>query len=283
MLKIFLSWSGAQSEAVADALRVWLRRAFRNVDPWMSASDIEKGARWNQEIARSLGSANFGIICLTPDNLASPWLLFEAGALSKHTDQSRVCTYLRGLNPADVSGPLSTFQATRANREDTFKLVQAINSQLGEESAEADELEDIYSVWWPRLEAALHAAPRAAEPQLQRRNDRELIEEVLQIARSISTRLTEVQAIPDSSMQYFDLACSVARKSMEGITGLDARTVEKSRQAVRIFLHDQIKARNDVVSAVEFDSIVVAAVEREAVLARNKLKPVGPVTAKQEW
>ena len=49
----------------------------------MSDTDIEKGARWENEISLRLAESDLGIICLTPDNLEEPWVLFEAGALAK--------------------------------------------------------------------------------------------------------------------------------------------------------------------------------------------------------
>jgi hypothetical protein len=90
-LKIFISWSGPRSLAVAEAQRDWLPNVFQMVEPWISAGDIDKGAKWRQAITGELEKSDFGLICLTPENLASPWLLFEAGSLAKK-EESRVCT-----------------------------------------------------------------------------------------------------------------------------------------------------------------------------------------------
>jgi hypothetical protein len=68
---------------------------------------------------------------LTPENLMSPWLLFEAGAVAKRVD-SRVWTYLFGLGYTDVKDPLSQFQHTAATKEDTRKLIATLNHRLGE-------------------------------------------------------------------------------------------------------------------------------------------------------
>jgi len=72
----------------------------------MSAEDIGKGARWSALLAGELAQAKIGILCLTRDNLAAPWMLFEAGALSKTLERTFVCPYLLGLRPADLGGPL---------------------------------------------------------------------------------------------------------------------------------------------------------------------------------
>ena len=39
-MKIFISWSGAQSQYIAGILRWWLRRVIQHLDPWMSELDI---------------------------------------------------------------------------------------------------------------------------------------------------------------------------------------------------------------------------------------------------
>ena len=113
-LRIFLSWSGDRSKKVALALKDWLPDVLTLAEPWMSASDIEKGAKWTQALSGELGAANFAIISLTPENLTSPWLLFEAGALSK-TAESRACTYLLDLMP--TGRQRSTFAVSAYRRE----------------------------------------------------------------------------------------------------------------------------------------------------------------------
>lgn len=125
----------------------------------MSGSDIDQGTRWSSEIATQLEQANIGIICLTPDNVLSPSLHFEAGALSKALDKSRVCTYLLDLAPTDLRWPLADFQATRANRDETKKLLIAINKALGEQSLPVERLGKTFERWWPELEAQIAKLP----------------------------------------------------------------------------------------------------------------------------
>src|SRR5712691_4344098 len=105
-MKVFLSWSGQRSRAVAEALRDWLPDVLQVVQPWLSSEDIPLGARWASEIARILEEADTGIICLTRDNVNSQWLNFEAGALSKQF-KTQLCVYALDLSPVEVSGPLA--------------------------------------------------------------------------------------------------------------------------------------------------------------------------------
>jgi predicted nucleotide-binding protein len=77
----------------------------------MSSHDIEKGERWLSTIFKSLEDINFGVVVLTPDNFNAPWILFEAGALSKNLTKARVVPILCGVSDSDLSkNPLSSFQ-----------------------------------------------------------------------------------------------------------------------------------------------------------------------------
>lgn len=49
-MEIFLSWSGLRSQEVAKSLREWLPKVIQSLEPWISASDIDKGSRWLKEI-----------------------------------------------------------------------------------------------------------------------------------------------------------------------------------------------------------------------------------------
>lgn len=101
-MRVFLSWSGERSRIVADALRHWIPDVIQSVELWMSGSDIEAGARWNERIQHQLSESRFGILCVTPENIPSPWLLFEAGALAKTIEDTFVCPYLIDLEPSDL-------------------------------------------------------------------------------------------------------------------------------------------------------------------------------------
>ncbi len=181
-MQVFLSWSGERSYAVADALRTWLPRVLQSVKPWMSAADISAGSRWLAEVSGKLDGSQIGIICVTPENLNSPWLHFEAGALSKALDQSRVCPVAFELTPGQISGPLSQFQAVPLDQVGIKKVLAALNSELGDKALPDTELDEIQSVWWPKLSERLAAIPAAPAPRQARQVDDQL-EELLQISR----------------------------------------------------------------------------------------------------
>src|SRR5947209_2821697 len=101
-MKVFISWSGERSKAVAEALRYWLPKVIQAIEPWMSADDIEKGTRWRSGIADELEQSSVGIICVTRENLDSTWIHFEDGALSKQQQNKFMCTFLFGLAHTDI-------------------------------------------------------------------------------------------------------------------------------------------------------------------------------------
>jgi hypothetical protein len=121
---------------------------------------------------------------LTPDNLHSDWLLFEAGALSKTIENTYVCPFLIGLEPADVKAPLAQFQATRATKKDVLKLLKTLNTALGEGALPAAHIEEAFDVWWPKLDEKLKALPGDEGPARSVRSERDLLEEILALVRN---------------------------------------------------------------------------------------------------
>lgn len=96
-MNVFISWSGSSSRGVALALKEWLPGVVQVVRPFMSAEDLEKGTRWASKVAEELEQSDFGILCVTRHNVDSPWLHFDAGALSKKIDRARVVPLLLDL------------------------------------------------------------------------------------------------------------------------------------------------------------------------------------------
>ena len=183
-MRIFISWSGLRSRAVAESLHDWLPKVIQAVDPWLSSEDIDKGTRWLPEIVGSLASADIGIICLTADNLSAPWILFEAGALSKSIDRARVCTYLFDVSPTDVQFPLAMFQHTKAEREETKALVRSINKGISTGRLKERALNEAFDLWWPKLEERFDQVRKQPAIVAPKRSELDLLEEALSLLRA---------------------------------------------------------------------------------------------------
>jgi len=150
-MEIFLSWSGDESRAVAKSLKEWLPLIFQSINPWLSSSDISPGDRWANKLASVLDKIDIGIISLTPDNLEAPWVLFEAGALSKSLKSGRIIPFLFHVNSYALKGPLAQFHAVDANKEGTRKLVHAINKLNPSSFRREQTLDTVFEAFWPDL------------------------------------------------------------------------------------------------------------------------------------
>ncbi len=189
--KVFISWSGKASQAVASEISEYLQLLVPGIETFMSRHDIDSGTRWTQRIAEELEATSFGILCLTPGNLESPWLHFEAGALTKQLDAGRACSLLfHDLEKSAVTGPLSQFQNCCFNKEEFRELIAGINSARDETAvAPADKLQKFFTKFWPDLQKAISAAikenPIGESKKTDPRSDREILEECLLRIRSI--------------------------------------------------------------------------------------------------
>lgn len=153
-MKIFLSWSGHASYQVADALREWLPAVLPYAEPWLSAEDIDKGARWANEIANELSESNFGVICIVPGNVDEPWLNFEAGVISKTLGLGKVAPLLVEVDRNEITGPLAQFQSTVFEQSDVRRLVRSINRSHTEPLNEGQLLRT-FNACWRGLEDAI--------------------------------------------------------------------------------------------------------------------------------
>jgi hypothetical protein len=198
-MKVFISWSGERSKLVANALREWIPDILPPVQPWMSASDIGAGVRWNREIDRELEETLFGIVCLTKENQTAPWVMFEAGALAKTVEETYVCPYLIGLDKAHVlNGPLSQFQAKRADEKGTLELLSTMNLALKEEALPEARLNRTFRRAWPDLEKILDALPEQPDIGKPERTTQDMVVEVLELVRGLSRQAASDEAVVGS-------------------------------------------------------------------------------------
>ena len=181
-MKVFLSWSGQRSHKIASALREWLPSVLQAVNPWLSSSDIKAGMRWANELQLQLEESRVGIICLTPENLSAPWLLYEAGALSKALGDAYVCPYLFGFSPSELTGPLIQFQSASANKDGTFHLISTLNRALGSNSLNESTLRDTFEMWWPKLEEQFSIISSDAVSESSKSSTNEITKDLIEAA-----------------------------------------------------------------------------------------------------
>jgi len=188
-MNIFISWSGQLSKQIGEVFKDWMPTVIQIIKPYFTPSDIEKGAKWENEISKKLSECNVGIIILTKENLKSQWIMFEAGALSNKLDKSKVCPILIGLDNPDLTGPLATFQTTKFNQDDIKQLMSNINSQCGDNKLTEKVFNEVFKVFWPHLEEKVngvivkHNETSKDTEKSVKRPDREILEEILELTR----------------------------------------------------------------------------------------------------
>jgi hypothetical protein len=185
-MKIFISWSGQRSGAIAAALNEFLPVINNAFDPWFSPLSIDKGSRSTGEIGDALASAKAGIICLTPSNLTEPWILYEAGGIAKTVEKPLACTLLIDLKPTDVERPLGDFQHTKLDEKELLQLAQTLNKAAGTDARSEPQIEKAFKLCWPELKDRLDKAPADAPAHRAKRSELDLLEEILNTARTTS-------------------------------------------------------------------------------------------------
>lgn len=165
-MKVFISWSGELSEVLAGKLRDWLPNVIQRVQPYFTPKDIDKGARWVSEISNELSQSRLGVICVTPDNMESSWIMFEAGAISAtFSQQSKICPILFGLDKKDLRGPLFQFQGISFSEIEIKALIETINAELGDERLAQGTLDKVFEKWWPELRQTIESTMLDWKPQ----------------------------------------------------------------------------------------------------------------------
>jgi hypothetical protein len=220
-MKVFISWSSSKSGSVAKALRDWLPQVINSVQPFVSASDIDSGSRWQAELASELDSTNYGIVCVTRDNQIAPWLNFEAGALAKAVvDRARVVPLAVDLPLSELKAPLSQFQAQRADKGGLSAIVSSMNA-AADTPLQEKLLTRAFEKWWPDLARELEQIEDDARPlaPAEQRTEREMVEEILETVRHLAR--DEVDDATTSALAHgrpppvkkFRLGASVAHRT----------------------------------------------------------------------
>lgn len=232
-MKVFISWSLPRSKAVATALYGWVKDVLQNAKPWMSDLDIEAGARWSEVIATGLKEAEFGIVCVTPENVSRPWLLYEAGALAKAIE-TPVVPLLFGFPSLSLGdSPLSQLQGKRTEVEEEMRgLVKTLNKHLGAGGLDSERLERAFDLHWPALQKEL---AKIAEPESRPHTPdvHETINEVLGIVRSIGA----------------DVDALRKERRAKGALATMAEVATRAKQQRASELNDEIGALRDELAA----------------------------------
>jgi hypothetical protein len=145
-------------------------------------------------LERELDDTSYGILVITQENRAEPWLNFEAGALSKSVGNDeqgvpRVVPLLVDIDrPTELTGPVSQFQAVNMDKNGIRTLVMSIAEIVNSNAA---VIEKRFERTLPELDEALKDAIVSPIPSYKpARTMDDKVDEVLRTLRSMR------QAVP---------------------------------------------------------------------------------------
>jgi hypothetical protein len=189
-MKIFISWSGQLSNEVAKKLSEWIPTVIQSVEVFYSPDDIEKGENWDSRLSEELSACNYGIVCLTRQNILAPWIHFEAGALKK-TVEARLSALMIDVTASDIKGPLSHLQNTKYEKDDFFRLVNSINENI-EKPLSDNRLAHSFEKMWGDLERDISAIIEkyaTADDKKDKNPKDEALDEILRIVRQLDQKI----------------------------------------------------------------------------------------------
>jgi len=91
------------------------------------------------------------------DNFNQPWVLFEAGVLTKALEKPILYTvFLGDLDPSTLEGnSLSQFQHTRMEKTEMIRLLRDINNDLTEGVRLEGDLISLFETLWPNFQQSV--------------------------------------------------------------------------------------------------------------------------------
>jgi hypothetical protein len=160
MLDVFLSWSGARSECLAYYVHNSLPTIVPGVRLFYSPA-IDPGAIWSNAIAAAIRKSRVAILCIARDNLSSPWLQFEAGALWRRpAGASAVVPLLLDVSAKELPGTLQLFQTRRFDKKGFKELCEFLGRKA---HIDPTRLRNNFKAVWPGLEGDVQACLSALE------------------------------------------------------------------------------------------------------------------------
>lgn len=207
-MKLFLSWSGDRSHAMALFFQEWLQCVIQACDPWVSSKDLEQGSVWHTEINSALQGTNIGIICLTKENQNNPWILFEAGALSKGLETNRVIVFLVDIEVGDLSPPLSLFHTAEPKKESVKGVVKTINNSLKEKQINNNVLDRIFDTYWDQFSneykriLETHPSKDDIKKETKGKSGDDILNEILLSTKGLSNRIQALEIAQREDSSY---------------------------------------------------------------------------------
>lgn len=218
-----------------------------DIDIFVSSRSITKGANGLAVIEANLDNSAFGIVLVSRDNQAAPWLNYEGGWLAS-TLERPVATICLDLRPGDVTSPLAPRQATQFEDDQDMatllrQVVDAANPSMNDrvfQTLLTQVWPSIRDSWVPALEH---------EGESPARDDNEMLAELVERVRRIEELGQLTSARVDESLHTSLLADE--RQRNEARLGAPSGATGPSRfeRAVRRTVERESEGALGVISA----------------------------------
>jgi hypothetical protein len=260
-MRVFVSWSGDASRNAAELMKSWLPNVIQQLEVWVSSQDIGKGEKWSSGLWETLSELEFGILMVTKENHNAPWILFEAGALSK-TVKSRVIPILCGIDRIEIANsPLAQFQNALVMKEEIWQVVAAINTRCDSKIDEI-RLKLNFEKWWPDFEKEyknIKFTDEAHGKAAGGKGDASRFERIESSLESIMSDLQRIRTVQMNqiSNNNYRLAVDRERHILDLISGLGKSTDQNVLGALTrselkgTLTRSELKAFNEKIKAEE--------------------------------
>ena len=226
-MRIFIGWSKPRSMKLAEALSTWLRLMNPQIMPFVSSMNIAPGEKWRNVLSEALSNADYGIFCLTDENLSQPleWMSYEKGFLSvsadvNHPDRSiPLVPLIFARSKANIPAEFRDTQSVRFNEENMRFLMRSINRTLATIDEETARSQPYYlsepgfnasfERYYPILEKNVNQAlsQNADENEKQEQSAQGGVQEEFsgeKFARDLETLYRSYGLYPDIGFVYFE-------------------------------------------------------------------------------
>jgi hypothetical protein len=248
-MKIFVSWSGEYSRQLAATLKDWIPCVIQSCEVFVSAHDIGAGERWQNKINAALGEIDFGIVILTQATKDRPWINFEAGALAKHLDKSRVVPILCDLQLIDISAsPLSQFQCISLGKSGLNNVMTSIFESLGDDDPITESVfARSFETWWPELENSIAEIESLNKSDVGQPTSTE-VDRLGNIERAISDVISLIQKKDPPSKQ---ISINTERPTAQDFFALPDPEFYEARITARV-ISSKAKTKEEIERAIKY-------------------------------
>jgi hypothetical protein len=166
MKHAFLSWSGNLSHKVIEYIKnEILDNIFKNKIETFISSEMGISSIADKTIFTKLTKSDFGIACITSENIEKPWVLFECGGLINKLENNRLYVITVDVNTEmlkRLNDPLLRIQVGQLNMDGFVNLINQICKEVLKIDA-ANYLNLLYQKW-DKFEHDLKVIVKKNEP-----------------------------------------------------------------------------------------------------------------------